>query len=240
MFLQQRWFEICQYTQELDLPVSQWQFQWSCNQSSAARLYKAVKIFKPRVIVETGTFEAIGTFAIAKAAHENANNALIFTIDYDGDPTTILPQCEWKKLAEIRETNLNFIRSQFTNLNINFIEGDSREVLPKIFSGSVTEWDFFYQDSMHYLEGILSEWSIMKPFAKKGSVAVFDDLFLPDYPTLLSNKLKKIVKRNFLQRVDEYSQYQFPEFFFWQESFLGRWKCQSIVDSHPQLWAQKS
>jgi len=129
MFLQQRWFEICQYTQELDLPLSQWQFQWSCNQFSATRLYNAVKIFK---------------------------------------------------------------------------------------------------------------WNIMKPFAKKGSVAVFDDLFLPDYPTLLSNKFKKIVKRNFLQRVDEYSQYQFPEFFFWQESFLGRWKCQSIVDSHPQLWAQKS
>ena len=234
------WANICKDRYDLGLPQSKWQFQWSCNNSSASRLYNAIKIFQPSIIIETGTFEAIGTFAIAKAAHENDNNASIYTIDYNGDPTTNLAQDKWKELSEIRTQNLKLIKTSFPNVNINFLEGDSRDVLSSLFSdnNSLREWDFFYQDSMHYLDGVLAEWNIMSPFASKGAIVVFDDLFLPDYKNLMVNKIKKIINNNFLKRRRVYNQYQFPELFFWQESFLGNYVCRSISDNHPQLWAQ--
>lgn len=224
--LKQNWTSICNTKVELDFPKVQWIYEWSCNDSSAGRIYNAVSMLKPKVIIETGTFAALGTYTMAKAAHDSNNEAHIFTIDYDGDPTTQLDRNDWLQLKEIRNSNLDLIRSKFPKVRIDFIEGDSRQVLPELFSDKVNSWDFFYQDSMHYKEGIMSEWEIMSKFSKVGSIVVFDDVALPI-------RAKSLIKR----LLGRHS--QFTEDFFWNEVIRGGWTCESIEDNHPQFWAQK-
>ena len=63
-------------------------------------------------------------------------------------------------------------------VEIHFLNGDSRSMLPSVFPAGLEYWDFFFQDSMHFMSGILAEWEIMKPFARPGSVVVFDDVCL--------------------------------------------------------------
>jgi len=135
---------------------------------------------KPGTIIETGTFEGHGTFAMAAAASENNNGAVIYTIDYDGDPVQdekgTVSEHEWSELSRIRQENIERISREFKNCQVIFIEGDSRLVLPQVVAGIET-WDFWYQDSMHFAEGIREEWDIMCPYASKGAIVIFDDIW---------------------------------------------------------------
>jgi len=174
--LKDNWNEILNTEQSLDLPIPKWKNNWSIDPKNASMIYNCIKIRKPKIIIETGTFEAHGTYVMAKAAHENNNDATIITIDYDGDPTTELEFGDWINLREIRDRNIKHIQDNFFNCNIEFINGDSREVLKKVFPERISCWDFFYHDSMHYKEGILAEWLSVRQYIRKGSIAVFDDI----------------------------------------------------------------
>lgn len=160
---------------------------------------------------------------MAKAAHENNNQAHILTIDYDDDPSTKLPQEEWFQLRKTREENLNLIRNKFSNVKVTYINGDSRKVLKSLFSQKLDHWGFFYQDSMHFKEGILDEWHVMRQFAGLGSVVVFDDVAL-SLKNLLSYPLLKS---------------DFCAWFFWHEVTRNGWTFKSIRDGRAQFWAQK-
>lgn len=225
--LTELWLSIYNAQIDLALPSAQWSRPWSCNPASASRLYQGITLFRPQIIVETGTFEGLGTFTMAQAAHANDNGAHIYTIDYDGDPTTQLPDAEWLQLREIRQGNLDLIRETFANVEVTFLEGDSRQVLPKLLADTIDHWDFFYQDSMHFLDGILSEWTLMRERSHVGSVVVFDDI-------ALANAAATVLQPNVELNTD-----QFPEYFFNHEVTNGDWVCQSIIDEHPQLWAQR-
>lgn len=70
---------------------------------------------------------------MAKACNELNNNSKIYTIDYNGDPTLNLEEDKWIQLKTIRDNNLQQIKKEFNNVSVNFIEGDSREVLKTLF-----------------------------------------------------------------------------------------------------------
>lgn len=160
------------------LPQARWTKDWSTHPMSARRLYHLVRMRKPRVIVETGTFEGLGTYTLAKAAQENGGGVRLFTIDYDGDPESDCPAEDWARLKTYRAENLEKARRDFPDVEILFTEGDSRKVLPDILRRGAAPWDVFFQDSMHFTAGILAEWEIMKPHAAPGAVVVFDDVCL--------------------------------------------------------------
>lgn len=161
------------------IPKSKWIHKWGICQEDANELYDLIIKNKPKIVIETGTFEAHGTYVIANALHENNNNAKIYTIDYDGDPSSNIDKDEWIKLKNIRNDNLNEINRKFVNCEVIFIEGDSRDVLSSIFNKyNENGWDLFYQDSMHFYDGIMSEWNIMKQYANNNSFVIFDDLYL--------------------------------------------------------------
>ena len=111
--LQEAWPAICDFSVRLDLPPSRWKYAWSTHEFSAKRLYNAIRWRQPKIIVETGTFEGLGTFTMAKAAQENANEAKIFTIDYDGDPDVSIPMEDWLQLRHFRDENLDLARAKF-------------------------------------------------------------------------------------------------------------------------------
>lgn len=221
--LKKAWPAICDFSVKLDLPPSRWKYAWSTHELSAKRLYNAIRWRQPKIIVETGTFEALGTFTMAMAAQENDNAARIFTIDYDGDPDVSIPMEDWLLLRQFREENLALARAKFPAVEIRFLNGDSRQMLPSIFPTHLDHWDFFFQDSMHFFGGILAEWQIMKPFAKPGSVVVFDDVCL-DWKKMPLH----LFKRN-----------HFCGHFLLTEAWRSGWYCKSTAKGRAQFWAQK-
>jgi len=206
-----------------DLPASRWKHPWSTHPLSARRLYNTVLWRKPATIVETGTFEGLGTYALAKAAQQNGG-ARIFTIDYDGDPDASIPIEDWQELRGFREENLDAARRAFPDVEIHFVEGDSRSVLPGIFPSKARTWDLFFQDSMHYESGIRAEWEIMKAFAAPEAVVIFDDVCL-DWEKLPAHIAGK---RDFCIG------------FALKEGFGGGWNYRSTAEGRAQFFACKS
>ena len=140
-------------------------------------MYNALLLIKPSVIIETGTFEGHSCAVMAQALSKLNQECVIHTIDYDGDPLTKESDEEWRKLRDIRDGNLEHLRQKYPNVDIQFHDGDSRQVLPQLVSSGI-KWDFFFQDSMHFYEGVKSEWDIVKSFSNEKAVAVFDDISL--------------------------------------------------------------
>jgi Methyltransferase domain len=221
--LRQAWPAICDFSVRLELPPSRWKYSWSTHELSAKRLYNAIRWRQPRIIVETGTFEGLGTFTMAMAAQENNNAAKILTIDFDGDPDVTVPMEDWRQLRQFREENLDLARARFPGVEISFLNGDSRDVLPAVFPAQLDHWDFFFQDSMHFMSGILAEWEIMKPFARSDSVVVFDDVCL-DWKKMPAHILK---------------QNHFCGYFLLKEGWRNGWICKSTAEGRAQFWAQK-
>lgn len=223
--LKDAWPAICDFSVKLDLPPSRWKHEWSTHEKSAKRLYNAIRLHKPKIIVETGTFEGLGTYTMAKAAAENDNGARIFTVDYDGDPEeSSIPIEDWLELRRFREENLQLARNTFPNVEITFLNGDSRQMLPTILPAQITTWDFFFQDSMHFTSGILDEWRIMRPYAHPGSTVVFDDVCL-DWKQLPEHLMGRK---------------KFCLHFVLSEAWKNGWQYQSTAEGRSQFWAVKS
>lgn len=207
---------------ELGVPAKRWIRDWSSDQKDLTLLYHATKILRPGFIVETGTFEGHGTYVMARAAHENANGARILTIDYDGDPSTTLDDSKWDQLREIRNENLAEIKRRFPGCQVDFVEGDSRMVLAKLFCNG-DSWDFFYQDSMHFFKGIKAEWDALEPHAAAGAVAIFDDIT----PTGSGARFSLLLDRCFAG-------------WFARRSLFKGWSYAYSSSGHGQLWTRKS
>jgi len=224
MTLAHAWKALCSDPAPLDdLPPSRWKHPWSTHPAGARRLYNTVRWLKPATIVETGTFEGLGTYTLAKAAHHNGGGVRIFTIDYDGDPDVSIPMEDWKELRGFREENLALARTDFPGVDITFVEGDSRQVLPPLLQDTVKTWDLFFQDSMHFTSGIVSEWEIAKPFAAEHAVVVFDDVCL-DWKKLPSHMMGT------------------PDFclhFVFTEVLSGKWSYQTTGEGRGQFFARR-
>lgn len=219
------WPSICDFSVSLDVPAGRWKHAWSTHELSAKRLYNAIRWRRPEIIVETGTFEGLGTWVMAKAAQENGNGAKIFTIDYDGDPeASSISRQDWEDLRRIRAENLAAIREKFPGVEVAFLNGDSRQILPGLFPGTLDHWDFFFQDSMHFFSGILEEWNLLKSYARSGSVVVFDDVCL-DWRKALSYLFHK---NDFCLR------------FVFREAWRNGWTYRSTGEGRGQFWAQKA
>ena len=163
----------------LTYPQAGHALKWSTLRVHLDFLHNLILSLKPKIIIETGTFEAHGTYAIAAAAHKNNNGARIFTHDYDGDPvqdeTGTVSKESWLELRKLRETNIQRIQDEFTQCEVSFVEGDSRLTLPETLK-QFSQWDFWYQDSMHFAEGIQSEWDIMSGAEADDAFVIFDDI----------------------------------------------------------------
>ena len=124
----------------------------------AAKLWSAwVKLIKPKVIVETGTYVGYSTSIIAAAIEEIGNNGVIFTID----PWDIPHLWENTNLAKF----------------IKFINVSSDEALPKIKDLSI---DLLVCDSLHTYKNTMWEISNYEPFLKEGGYIFMHDTVLFD------------------------------------------------------------
>ena len=63
----------------VDFPKSKWDYNWGIDERNALFLDRFVKNNKPKLILETGTFEGQATYVMAQAANHNNNNCKIYT-----------------------------------------------------------------------------------------------------------------------------------------------------------------
>lgn len=166
---------------------------WNSDLANIHMLKEAISILRPRVIVETGTFEGATTIEMARVVNKygsllhviNDKPVKIYTFDGGapvscyGDGKSVVDNWErdaqwvaWKAVKEKRDERLSL---KFDNCIIKYIEGLTQETLPKTID-EIGEWDLWFQDSVHGLDLIIGEWEVMKKKAKMGSLVIFDDI----------------------------------------------------------------
>ena len=114
-------------------------------------------------------------------------------------------------------------RTKFPGVEIHFPQRRFQENAALAVPGPTGALGFLFQDSMHFMSGILSEWEIMKPFARSGSVVVFDDVV---------SRLEKM-PRHLLKQDD------FCGRFLLKEAWKNGWLFKSTAEGRAQFWAQK-
>lgn len=116
-------------------------------------LHCLVKRLRPKQIVELGAAAGISTILMATAAQPDTK---IYSVDVD-------PQA-WRWMADYQQ--------------VVKILGDTRNLSIYPPDLDLSNTDLWFFDSEHTKEMLSAEVNLYKPFWKKGSVVVFDDIHL--------------------------------------------------------------
>lgn len=135
------------------------QVQFNQHENYYRFLYHLTLAHKPKVILEIGTYEGVGTAHLVAASATYGGQ--VIGIDINTHPTTqeILPQ--------------------FYN-NLHFIHGDSTkaETYNEVYK-LVEEYGFIglvYQDSSHHYQASLQEWAMYTRLLDSGAIWICDDI----------------------------------------------------------------
>lgn len=158
---------------------------WNSDLELMGMLSKAIILLLPEKIIELGTFAGIGTEIMARCAGRYDKQSYLYTIDagiplnWDGKNKKLnvieLSDIEKKEWSSIIENRNRVLDKEFPFCLIEYHEGISLDVLPKILPG-IGIWDLCFQDSSHLAELIIMEFKLLEPFARIGSIIVFDDI----------------------------------------------------------------
>lgn len=131
-------------------------------------MYSFIRLFKPRIVVETGVASGVSTSVILKAMSVNGTGKL-YSIDLaaspETDPFVRLPpgkQPGWLVPNELKA-------------RWEFHAGKSSDILPVLLPklGSI---DVFIHDSLHTYENMRYEYHEAYPYVRSGGVIASDDI----------------------------------------------------------------
>jgi len=174
---------------------------WNHDDSDMDLMLQAFEILRPKVVIELGTFEAFGTMKMADCLEAIGQKAKLYTFDAGIKPyNTLGPTYGTKEDEELVEWDRNFpekwmrdgwhswgqvmkarkerLAKPYSNVKVEYIEGITFDTLPKAMK-KIGEWDFCFQDTVHYPDLIMKEWELLEPFSKVGSIIVFDNMARP-------------------------------------------------------------
>lgn len=118
-------------------------------------LFRMVKYYQPKTIIEIGTGLGISTAYMAAAnQHED-----FFTLE--GNPS----------LLEINTHNFK----NFKFNNVNFLLGNFNKILPEILA-SIQNIDFAFIDGNHQKEATIRYYNLLKSKCNNNSILIFDDI----------------------------------------------------------------
>lgn len=148
-----------------------WQYQ------HPLMLYSFIKLLKPKVVVEVGTFMGYGACYMARALQENGSGHL-FCID-----NWQLPNPKWRP-EPVRDTFKNSLSALGLFGFVTLIEGDSRHV----------QWpdkiDLAYIDGWHSYE--LAKNDFLKAAEHGANTICFDDTITVVGPRMLIRELERL------------------------------------------------
>lgn len=152
--------------------VSRYAWETGDFNGGAAFLYSLVNYLQPKVIIELGTFEAHGTLILHQATR--LKGAQIYTIDCD--VTLNYPHQDWFLVDSIRRQRI-LGANRGGGTRIKFLKGDTRQVLTRLLP-NIKPVDLVFQDSMHFVPGLLEEFDLLRPKLSRGAVVIFDDWWM--------------------------------------------------------------
>jgi len=141
---------------------------WNHDVGAMEMILRAIRILKPKVVIETGTFEALGTEKMAREMGGYDGPSSLHTYDFGMLENTK----EWEGVADAKRRRLS---QDYGHVKVVYHEGRASEMLKETLP-DIGVWDFCFQDSVHLAHFIMEEWNELVKFAKVGSVAVFDDM----------------------------------------------------------------
>lgn len=134
---------------------------WSSTSEIRLRLVGAAHALQPKLTIETGAFEGLGTAALIEAAPKSGR---VVTFDHD-DP----------EIAPLREATIQSAKHARPDVDVKIILGDTRATLAEN-AAELAGWGLWFQDSDHTPAGIAAEWSALENLAASDAVCIFDDV----------------------------------------------------------------
>jgi len=198
-FIDKHWDEIQPMAKEgnsgAECVAKSFLYPWNHDNANMDMMCKAILILSPKVVIELGTFEGFGTEKMAKAM----SNGTLYTFDAGEAPVDCLGETygvtkkykykkylvDWKNIEhpgwdsfdKKNKKRTERVNADYPGVTVKFIQGMTFDTLPKQMP-KIGKWDFLFQDSLHDMPSVIKEWTLVKKYAKKGSVIVFDDVVL--------------------------------------------------------------
>ena len=155
---------------------------WNHDKANMDMLRKAIRILRPTVVIELGTFEGLGTEIIAtEMSNCVPEKSVLWTFDAGKPTLSDWPEQvrdeiveQWSHVEEARAERINKI---YDRVEIVYIEGLTKDTLPRCIQ-SLGYWNFCFQDSVHDFDNIMIEWKLLRECSSAGSVIVFDDIIM--------------------------------------------------------------
>ena len=161
-------------------------------------LYLVVRAIRPNIMIETGSFDGLGTAVILLAMDKN-NRGVLYTIDL---PNPRLPQDMKAEPA--------WIVPDYLRARLELRIGKSSEHLEQVIEQAGGAVDMFYHDSWHTYENMIFEyqtiWSALRPGGylmseylpgRKGASKAFNDFAMTkaEKPVIVANGTQFILRK---------------------------------------------
>jgi len=195
-FLQNHWNDIQPdipegYTTH-DIVAEGFLFPWNHDNANMDMIQKALKILKPKIVIELGTFEGFGSEKIATTMSEYSFiQSKFYTFDVGErpfnslGPTYGVPETEktvdwqnikgWESWGKVIEARKKRLGADYPNVKVEFIPGLTSDSLPATMP-RISKFDFCYQDTVHHPTQVIEEWKLFRDYTHEGSIVVFDDI----------------------------------------------------------------
>lgn len=135
------------------------------------KLLDLIRIFRPRSIVEIGTFNGHNAICMLQAAHEYCEIPQYIGYDLFEDASAETDAAEFNvKQHHSRESVLAAIKVACPWADVNLIKGNTRQTLTSVTA------DFAFIDGGHSIETIRHDYEALK----HSGVIVFDDYYRVD------------------------------------------------------------
>jgi len=231
-FIDKHWGEIQPTVREgnssVECVAESFLYPWNHDNANMDMICKAIKILNPKVVIELGTFEGFGTEKMATAM----SNGILYTFDAGEAPTTLgetygvtkeylykkhlvdwknIEHEGWASFGKVIKKRTERVNADYPDVSVEFIQGITFDTLPGQLP-KIGKWDLLFQDTMHEMASILKEWRLVKKYAKKGSLIIFDDI---------------VLSRGGVEVVDYF------------EKKEKAWQWQHTPIGHGQLWGEK-
>jgi len=207
MFLNDRWDHLISFQNaKVDLPpkLAGTLNSWNTTDRNLAMMGEFIRLRRPKVVLECGTFEGRTTAYIGNILSAVVENPILVSIDAghviandDGVNVTYKEDdSDWMRVVKARDDRIAALH-KIGNLAFFYCEGVVRDVLAGILSQYRVE--FIYHDSCHVSSIQMQEWPTIEKYSQPGDIVCYDDAFL-DVPGNFFNFLENFTnwhcKRN--------------------------------------------
>lgn len=186
MFLNDHWDHLVSFQNakvELPQKLAGTFNSWNTSDKNLAMMGEFIRLRKPKVVLECGTFEGRTTEYLGNILSAVVEAPILISVDAghiiasDDGATVIFKEddADWLPVVTARNNRIAALHA-IGNLAFFYCEGVVRDVLDGILSQYRVE--FIYHDSCHVSSIQMQEWPTIERYSQPGDIVCYDDAFL--------------------------------------------------------------